>query len=45
MSETQKYLSVGVDEVVDSDAFRNLALQAELGLPVEATGDGESDPF
>jgi len=45
MSENQVSLSVGLDEVVDSDAFRLLAIQAELGLPVDSTEESEAGPF
>ena len=43
MSENQVFVSVGLDEVVDSDAFRVLALHAELGLPFDATEEEETD--
>jgi|GEM_PF-5289665 len=43
MSENQVFVSVGLDEVVDSDAFRVLAVHAELGLPVEATEESETE--
>ena len=33
MSETKFPFAIGLDEVVDPDAFRSLAIQAELGLP------------
>lgn len=43
MSENQVFLSVGLDEVVDSDAFRVLAIQAELGMPSEAEEENTED--
>lgn len=43
MSENQVFVSVGLDEVVDSDAYRVLALHAELGLPVDVTEEGETE--
>jgi len=43
MSENQVFVCVGLDEVVDSDAFRRLALHAEFGLSLEATEDGETE--
>lgn len=45
MFENQVFACVGLDEVVDSDAFRVLALRAELGLPVDAIEESEADPF
>jgi len=43
MSENQVFASVGLDEVVDSDAFRVLAIQAEFGLPFEAEEESTED--
>ena len=45
MSENQVFVSVGLDEVVDSDAYRVLALHAELGLPADFTEASEVEPF
>jgi hypothetical protein len=43
MSETKYPFAVSLDEVVDPDAFRTLAINAELGLlrgnPEEAEGE------
>ena len=43
MVESKVFRVVGLDEVVDSDAFRVLALQAELGMPSEAEEENTED--
>ncbi len=43
MVESKVFRVVSLDEVVDSDAFRVLALQAELGMPSEAEEENTED--
>jgi len=43
MVESKVFRVVSLDEVVDSDAFRVLALQAEFGMPSEAEEENTED--
>lgn len=44
MSESKVFLSVGLDEVVDSDAFRLTLLEAECALPEECVEPRKAEP-
>lgn len=44
MSESKVFLSVGLDEVVDSDAFRLSLLEAAFALPEEGMEPRKMEP-